>query len=134
MHTPIPITHVFLRFLCFSFLSFFFLALSLILAVVLPSFTIHNYCLLPLNCFWLVVGILPRLPTGLPIAQPLPLHCVGCATPHSQTKNGLFYLLPVFVLITLICIRAKPLPRLPLWHASNDSNSYLLLLGEMSSH
>ena len=34
---------------------------------------------------------------------------------------------------TLIKIRVKSLHYLPLWHASSDSSSYLLLLGEMSS-
>ena len=146
MHASIPITHAFLWFLCFSFLSFssllylYFLPWLFILAL----FTIHNYCLLyclpwqdlqflPLNCFWLVVSVLPRLPTSLLTAQPLPLHYVGCTTPDSQTKVVLFCLLHLFVFNTLIRIRVKPLPHLPLWHASSSFSSCLLLLGEMLS-
>ena len=77
------------------------------------------------------MGVLPRLPTDLPAAQPLPLHCVGCTTPHSQTKMVL--VLSLTSLNTLIRIRIKSLHYLPLWHASIDSSSYLLLLGEMLS-
>ena len=49
-------------------------------------------------------------------------------------KNGLSCLLPLFIFITLIWIRVKPLPYLPLWHAFSGSSLYLLILGEMSSH
>ena len=79
------------------------------------------------------MGVLPRLPTGLTTAQPLPLHYVGCTTPHSETKVVLFCLLHLFVFNTLIRIKVKPLPHLPLWHASSGFSSCLLLLGEMSS-
>ena len=48
-------------------------------------------------------------------------------------KNGLSCLLPLFVFTTLLWIRIKPLPHLPLWHASSGSSSCLLLLGEMPS-
>ena len=108
-----------------------------------PFFTIHNYCILyclswqdlpflPLNRFWLVVGILPRLPTSLPAAQPLPIHCIGYTTPYSQTKMawlGLSCLLPLFVFTTFIWIRVNLLPYLPLWHASSGSSSYFTFFG-----
>ena len=48
-------------------------------------------------------------------------------------QNGLSCFLPSSVLTTLIWIRIKPFPRLPLWHASSGSDSFLLLLGEMPS-
>ena len=79
------------------------------------------------------MGVLPRLPTSLTTAQPLPLHYVGCTTPHIETKVVLFCLLHLFVFNTLIRIKVKPLPHLPLWHASSGFSSCLLLLGEMSS-
>ena len=41
---------------------------------------------LPLNYFWLVVGVFPGLPTGLLTAQPPPLHCVSHVMPHSRQK------------------------------------------------
>ena len=39
--------------------------------------------------------------------------------PSFLDKNGLSCLLPLFVFNTLIWIRVKPLPHLPLWHASS---------------
>ena len=39
-----------------------------------------------LNYFWPIVGVLPRLPIGLLVVQLPPLHRVGRAMPHSQTK------------------------------------------------
>ena len=91
-----------LIFVFFFFSLLFFLGLSLFLAVVVPlppphPFTVHNYYLytighgriyhfLPFNHFWLAVGALPRLHTGLSTAQPLPLHCIGYTMSHSQTK------------------------------------------------
>ena len=130
----------FFFFLCSSSSSFYLYFLSLFL----PSFTVlaygllyclswHDLPFLPFNCFWLVVGVLPRLPTSLHAAQPLPLHYVSYTTPYSQTKIVLSCLLPFFVFNTLIRIRVKPLPHLPLWHAFSDFSSCLLLLGEMSS-
>ena len=47
-------------------------------------------------------------------------------------QNGLSCFLPPFFLTTFIWIRSKPLPHLPLWHASSGLNSFLFLLGEMS--
>ena len=112
MHASIPILHVsfFLWDFCiFSFFFSFFTLLSFLsyypcflplffFFFFPPFFTIHGYgllyCLslqdlpfLPLNRFWLIVGVLPRLPTGLLAAQPLPLHCVGYTTPYSETKK-----------------------------------------------
>ena len=148
MHASIPTTHVFLWFFCvfFSFLSFSSLFyLYFFLWWMIPPFTIHNYYLLyclpwqnlpflSLNCFWLVVGVFPRLSTSLPTAQPLPLHWIGCIIPHSQRKKkGRLVFLPLSILIILIWIRVKPLPHLPLWYASNGSSSYLLLFNEMTS-
>ena len=64
-------------------------------------FTVHGYDLcilpivikftiLPLNHFWLVMGVLHGLPTGLLATQQPPLPCAGCATLHSQKKVILF--------------------------------------------
>ena len=123
--------------------SFIFFFLPLFLAFVPPPSLLFTtmafntacrdriYPFYPLIAFGSLQA-LPRLPTSLPAAQPLPLHCVGYITPHSQTKVVLFCLLPLFVFNTLIWIRVKSLPHLLLWHASNGSNSCLLLLGEMS--
>ena len=108
MHASIPITRAFFSgLLCFLFFSlFFFLVLPLLLFVMIMPFslmppTVHSYHplyylpwwdlpLLPLNCFWLLVGVLPRLPTSLPITQPLLLHWM-CWLHHSSfpNKNGL---------------------------------------------
>ena len=103
----------FLFFFCFALFSFFLsvFSISLVYRFSLPFFflfsAMHIYDLLyclplqdlsfsPLNHFWPFVGVLPRLLTGLLVAQPPPLHCVGCATPHPQTKVVLFcFLLPL---------------------------------------
>ena len=69
----------FLYFLIFLSTSLFFCLPLFLLLLVSPLVTIHDYsflyCLLrqdlpflPFNHFWLVVGVLPRLPTGLPAA------------------------------------------------------------------
>ena len=117
MHAFAPITHVssflFWDFFVFPFffislftlLSFLFVFLSFCLLFSLSFFTMHTYGLLysllwqdlpflPINHFWPIVDVLPRLPTGLP----LPLHCVGCTTPHSWTKRFWFCLLPLLIL------------------------------------
>ena len=52
---------------------------------------------------------------------------------HALFPDKKVLVLRLTSLNTLIQIRVKPLPYQPLWHASNDSNSCLLLLGEMSS-
>ena len=98
------------RFDFFALHFFSFLFFSLILFFVLPLFlfvvddhfslftttTFYTVChdkiynFLFLNCFWLVVGVLPRLATSLLVAQPLLLHCVGCITLHSQKKMAWF--------------------------------------------
>ena len=73
-------------FLLSLFFPFFFY-LFFFLSLVPPSFllfTVYNYPFLyyllwwnlpflPLNCFWLIMGVLPKLPTNLPTTQPLPL-------------------------------------------------------------
>ena len=41
------------------------------------------FTILPLNCFCLGVGVLPRSPIGLSTTHPLPLICAGYATSHS---------------------------------------------------
>ena len=88
----------FLSFTRFSLFSFSFLL------PFSPLFTVHVYGLLyyllwqvlpflPLHCFWPIVGVFLGLPTSLPVAQLPPLHYVGHAMPHSQTKVVLFYFL-----------------------------------------
>ena len=68
-----------LFFFLFSFLFYLFF-----FAFPPSSFTIHSYHFLyylpqwdlpflPLNCFWLLMGVFPRLPTSLSATQPLPL-------------------------------------------------------------
>ena len=89
MHAFTPITHTFFHYSFFSiFLSFFILLLLLLLyyARLWPFYTACRdkiYHFYPFNHFLLVVGVLPGLPTSLPVAQPPPLYCVGYATPHS---------------------------------------------------
>ena len=110
-----PITHIFLPyswlpcFRCFfSYFSCFLsfpLVFSLCYSVLL--FTMHIYGFLyyllwqglpflPFNYFWPIVGVLPRLSTGLPAAQLPPLPCVGCAMLHFQTKVVLFFFFTSF--------------------------------------
>ena len=91
MHASILITHAFLWFVVFSFLfSLIFLVLPLFLfMIMIPPLLMILYCsqlppfilsammgftILPLNRFWLLMVVIPRLPTGLPVTQPLPLH------------------------------------------------------------
>ena len=87
-------------FLTLSFLVFFvfrFCSLSLSVFYFSPLFIVHingrlyylpwqDLPFLPLNYFWLVVGVFPGLPTGLLTAQPPPLHCVSHVMPHSRQK------------------------------------------------
>ena len=92
-------------FLCFSYFLFFF-SFSLFL------FTMHGYGLLyclswqdlpfyPINYFGPVMGALPRFPIGLLAVQPPPLHRIGRAIPHSQTKV-------VFVFVFLLPLHSHP--------------------------
>ena len=120
MHASIPSTHISslsLGFLYFSLFFFvysvfftFFLSFCFLFSVV-PFFTNHNYSILyylpwqnlpflPFNHFWLILGVLLRLTTGLPSGHPPPppLHSVGCTTPHFQKKIVLFCLLPPLTL------------------------------------
>ena len=137
MHAFTLITRTFFHYSCFSiFLSFFILLLLLLsyCAHLWPFYTACSdkiYHFYPFNCFWLVVGVLLGLPIGLPVAQPPPLYCVGCATPHSQTKVVFFCFLLSFGVS--IRIRVNPLPYQPLQRASSCSSSYLPLLDEMPS-
>ena len=84
MHASIPTTHVSLIFVFYFLFSLFFLVLPPLLSFLPSPFTVHSYRLLyylswwdlpflPLNCFWLLMGVLLRLPTNLPATQPLPL-------------------------------------------------------------
>ena len=78
MHASIPTTHVSLIFSIFLFCStssYFVPSVPLYcpqlpLLYYLPWWDLP---FLPLNCFWLLIGVLSRLPTGLSAAQPLPL-------------------------------------------------------------
>ena len=113
MHASIPSTHVSslsLGFLYFSF-SFLFLCLrcfifflSISFFFCLPLFlpycshlwpfilsVMTGFTVLPHNCFWLIIGILSRLPTGLSGTQLLPLHYVGLHHALFQDKNGFFF-------------------------------------------
>ena len=69
-----------------------------------PSFTIHGYPflyylplqnlpLLPLNHFWLLVGIFLRLPINLLVVQPFPLPRV-CSLHHSPFPDKINCLTP----------------------------------------
>ena len=100
----------FLFFLSISLFYFYFYLLFIIFAIVPLPFSLfttiafYNACcdkifpFLPLNHFWLIVGILPRLLIGLLAIQTPPLHYVGCTMPHSQTKVVLFCLLSLLIL------------------------------------
>ena len=82
---------------CFSLLSTCLSLFLLLLTVnilglfILP--TVKNFIILPLNYFWPGVGVLPRLPTGLLVAQSSPLPYTGRAMFHSQTKEFCFVFL-----------------------------------------
>ena len=137
MHAFTPITHTFFHYSWFSiFLSFFILLLLLLLycAHLWPFYTAYHdkiYHFYPFNPFWPIMGVLPRLPIGLPTTQPPPLYYVSCAKPHSQTKVVFFCFLLYFGVS--IWIRVNPLSYQLLQHASNGFSSYLPLLDEMPS-
>ena len=141
--------------LWFSVCSFFFFVLSplsfylsfLSFFPLSSFFTIHKYPFLyylswwylpflPLNCIWLLMGVLPGLPTSLPATQPLPLLRV-CWLHHSPFLDKI----ACFV-FTSLCFHFTPPDKdlalflshhLPIWHASNGPSPYLPLLGEMPS-
>ena len=48
------------------------------------------FTILPIDCFCLDIGVLPRPPTGMSAAQPSPLTCAGCVTFHLLTKEFYF--------------------------------------------
>ena len=130
MHASIPTTCiplVFLYVLSFSLFFLFFLSTSPSFSLFFrppslftatPFYTICHcgiYHFLPLNCFWLLIGVLPRLPISLSAAQPLPLLRM-CWLHHSPFLNKIAclvsYLSPFFT--SLIRIRIKPPHYLPL--------------------
>ena len=139
-----PLFLPFIFFLSLVFLCvFFFSILSFLSTFPLVPFTVHttpflyhlplwNLPFLPFNCFWLLMGILPRLPTSLLATYPLTLIKVSCATLHSQTKL-LACFLPLSIFTSPIWIKIKLPHHIPLWHASSGLSPYLPLLGEMSS-
>ena len=143
---PLFLPHISLWFSYLLFFSFFsFLFYLFFFLFLLSPFTVHNYCFLyylpwwdlpflPINCIWLLMGVLPRLPIGLPAAQPLPLLWMYWLH-HSPflDKIACFVSYLSLFFTSFIWIRIKPLHYLPLWHASSDPNPYLPLLGEMSS-
>ena len=149
MYASIPNTYVSLIFCMFFFFFFFSLSLtssSFRLLLLLPL-TIHSYpfiyhlpCwdfpFLLLYCFWLLIGVLPGLPTSLLATQPLPLLRV-CWLHHSPFLDKI----ACFV-FTSLCFHFTPPNKdlalflshhLPLWHASDGPSPYLPLLGEMPS-
>ena len=90
MHASIPTTYTSLVFCMFflflySFSSFFlpllpsvsfFFLFSFFFAPTYPllyHLPLWDLPFLPLNYFWLLMGVLPGLPTSLPTTQPLPL-------------------------------------------------------------
>ena len=88
--------------------SFLFLSTSLFFLVffVLPPllFTVHNqgfyilsavirFTILPLNCFWPVMGVLPWPPIGLLAAQPSPLPVLVVPLPFPNKRNFCFIFL-----------------------------------------
>ena len=98
-----------LVFLCVLSFSLFFLFSFSTSPSVLS--TVHSYPFLyhlllwdlpflPLNCFWLLMGILPRLPTSLLAAQYHCSECVGCTTLHSQTKLLVLFLTSLYFCFT----------------------------------
>ena len=80
---------------CFSLLfacpSLFLLLLTINILGLFILPTMKSFTVLPLNYFWPGVGVLPRPPTDLLVAQPSPLHCAGCTTFHSQTKSFVLF-------------------------------------------
>ena len=127
IHTTFITLVFFVRSFFFSILSFclfflFFLSTSPSFSLFLcpPSlfpatlfYTIYHceiYHFLPLNCFWLLMGVLPRLPIGLPTLLEM------CWLHHSPFLDKIAclvsYLSPFFT--SLIWIRIKPPHYLPL--------------------
>ena len=133
-------------FVCFFFFSLSLTSSSFHFLLLLPL-TIYSYpfiyhlpCwdfpFLLLYCFWLLIGVLPGLPTSLPATQPLPLLRV-CWLHHSPFLEKI----ACFV-FTSLCFHFTPPNKdlalflshhLPLWHASDGPSPYLPLLGEMPS-
>ena len=115
---------------CF-FSFFFFFAPTYPLLYHLPLWDLP---FLPLNYFWLLMGVLPRLPTSLPTTQPLSLLWM-CWLHHSPFPDKIACLVSYLSLFftSLFQRRIKPLHYLPLWHASSGPSLYIPLLGEMSS-
>ena len=142
MHGSIPTTHTFLifvfffHFLSFSFLFYLYficspsilLYCSQLLLFILS--TMVGFIILPLNYFWLLIGVLLRLSIGLLAIQPLPLLWIYWLH-HSPFLDKIACLISYLSLFftTLIQIRIKPLRYLPLWHASSGSNPHLLFFG-----
>ena len=136
-HLSLWFFYVFFLFLCFSFLFFLPHFPS-----VPPLLFVHSYPFLyllpwwdlpflPLNCFWLIIGVLPGLPTGLLASQPLPLLRV-CWLHHFLFLDKIDCLV-----FTSLRFHFTPLDlalsyHLPLRHASSGSSPYLPLLGEIS--
>ena len=145
MHASIPTTYVSLIFcIFFSFLSFLSFSTYLPSISCSSPFIVHNYHFLYylprwdlpfllLNCFWLIMGFLPRLPISLQATQPLPLLWM-CWLQHSSFPNKIACLISYLSLFftSFIWIRIKSLHYLSLWHASSGSSPCLPLLGEMS--
>ena len=157
MHASIPILHVsfFLSdFWIFPFFFFFLLCFLFFLSTPIfchcfsSPFFPHFSLFTPMAFYTVyrdkIYHFYPSTAFGLLWAsfQDCPLVCwmlnhyhytllaTPCLIPRQ--KRFLFCLLPLYIFNTLIQIRVKLLPYLPLWHASTDSSLCLLLLGEIS--
>ena len=122
MHASIPTTHASLLFLCFLLFSLFFLPCSTSssffhLSFFLPFlviFIVHSYHLLYCLLWW-DLPFLPSIAFGslwvsfqdCPLACQLLSYyhcskCVGCITPHSQTKWLVLFLTFLFSLLSFV--------------------------------
>ena len=89
------ISRVFLppSFVLLPFSFFFFCCYCAQLRPFLYCLSWRVFIILPINCFCPGIGVLPRPPTDLTVAQPSQLTCVGRATFHSQIKEFYFVFL-----------------------------------------
>ena len=126
-----------ISFLFCSTSSSFIPSIPLLLSTATAFYTIchrgiyHFYSLTTFGSLWVSFR-------DYPLAYRLLSHnhcseCVGCTTPHSQTKFLVLCLTSLYFFTSLIWIRIKPLHYLLLWHALSGLNPHLTLVGVMPS-
>ena len=109
--------------LLFACLSLFLLLLTVNILGLFILPTMKSFTILPLNYFWPGVGVLPRPPTSLSVAQPSPLPYAGRATFHSQTKE--------FCFVFLLSVASYP-DKGWVFSLTNSYDMHLVILAHLS--